>query len=579
MDDNEYEVEILTEYILNIEVAKSGNETLKINEYHVHSKYNPIIESERIAEKEYSMNCTHIVFGYGKGYVVDSLLRKMKNESIIIVDPLIAMGKIQIEERHKNCEKIYYWEEKSINTLGYLISTISEGKALKIKVIVTPNYDKLFVKNYRDLLIYLRDFQNKTQINYNTEVFFANQWQRNFSINVPMIAKDESLSVLHNQFDLPIVLAAGGPSLTKQLPLLKKIQEHVIIIASGSTVNSLLAADLEPDFVISIDGGEPNYKHFKDLQFDKARLIYSPYNHYGVRKSFRKRGYVFTQVSQEEVGKYLLDNIGINLPVLAGGGTVAHYGVTVAGLFNSGPIAMIGQDLAYTNNQTHAKGNKFAKEVEELSELNVELIPVEGYDGETVYTSRDFLSMKMVFEEIIRFYKPLVPIYNCTEGGVKLKGYEQMSFKDFVDTYVETTKVKNLDYIDNHDVNYKTDKEIVDIYKKELKLIGDLENLLIKGMNVLHKVKNNTFFDQHTLNLFDKIEKEINQKSKKIQIHFLIGPITLEVSNCYLEKPNETQKEAFERVWNQTYTLYKRLLEAFKKVKINLRDVITEIED
>lgn len=353
----------------------------------------------------------------------------------------------------------------------------------------------------------------------------------------------------------------------------------MIIIASGSTVNSLLAADLEPDFVLSIDGGEPNYKHFKDLQFDKARLIYSPYNHSGVRKSFRKRGYVFTQVNQEEIGKYLLDNIGINLPVLAGGGTVAHYGVTVARLLNSGPIAMIGQDLAYTNNQTHAKGNKFAKEVEDITKLNKELIPVEGYYGEEVITSRDFLSMKMVFEEIIRFYKPLVPIFNCTEGGVKLKGYEQLPFQDFVDTYVDTNKVKNLDHLDNNNAIYKTDKEVVDIYKKELKLIGDLENLLIKGIHVLHKVKNNTFFDQHTLNLFDKIEKEINQKSKKIQVHFLIGPITIEVSNCYLEKPNETQKEAFDRVWNQTYTLYKRLLEAFDKVKVNLRDVITEIEN
>ncbi|MDN4492201.1 motility associated factor glycosyltransferase family protein [Ureibacillus aquaedulcis] len=568
----------MNEYIIKTEIAKSGDETLKINNFYVHSKYNPIVESERIAAKDYSINCTHILFGYGKGYIVDSLLKKIKNESIIIVDPLIEIGKIHIEQRHKRILNIYYWSENSVNTLGYLISSISEGKSLKIKISITPNYNKLFENEYRDLLIYLRDFQNKTQINYNTEVLFAEQWQSNFSKNVPLIAKDESLSVLHNKFDLPVILAAGGPSLTKQIPLLKKIQEHVIIIASGSTINSLLAEDLEPDFIISIDGGEPNYNHFKDLHFEKAKLIYAPYNHPGVRKSFSKKCYVFTQVHQEEMGKYLLSNIGINLPILAGGGTVAHYGVTVARLLNSGPIAMIGQDLAYTNNQTHAEGNKHGQKVENLSELNKELIQVDGYDGGKVGTSRDFLSMKMVFEEIIRFYKPLVPIFNCTEGGVRLKGYEQVTFQEFINTYVDTSKFKNLEKIEDNQTFYKKDSEIVEFYESELELIRVLENQIIKGINALNKNKNNVLFDNNTLKLLDKIENELNEKSKKIQIHFLIAPITIEVSNCYLEKPNETRKESFQRVWNQSYTLYKRLLEAFDKAKYNLKVVIEDIK-
>ncbi|RTQ94295.1 motility associated factor glycosyltransferase family protein [Lysinibacillus telephonicus] len=567
----------MTDFTIHTEVTKSGDETIKINDYFVHSKYNPIIESERIAEKEYSINCTHIIFGYGKGYIVDSLLNRMKNECIVIIDPLIEMGLIKIDARHMNYTNIYYWDTNSINTLGYIISEISEGKALKIKVVVTPNYNKLFDKEYRDLLVYLRNFQNKTQINYNTEVQFADEWQHNFAKNVPSIAKDESLAVLHNKFDLPIVLAAGGPSLTKQLPLLKQIQDHVIIIASGSTINSLLAEDLEPDFVISIDGGETNYKHFKDLHFDKASLIYAPYNHAGIRRSFSKKAFVFSQVKQEAVGKYLLDNIGINLPILAGGGTVAHYGVTVARLLNSGPIAMIGQDLAYTNNETHAKGNKFGSKIENISELKSKLIQVEGYYGEKVYTTRAFLSMKMVFEELIRFYKPLYPIFNCTEGGVKLQGYDQISFQDFVNDYVDHKKVKKLNIINTSQSPYKTDIEIVEIYQKELNLIRSLEKELINGINELNKVKNNSFFDQKTLNLFNKIEHEINEKTKKIQIHFLISPITIEISNCFLEKESETQKEAFERVWNQTYTLYKRLLEAFEKTKHNLREVIEDI--
>ncbi|PKC53047.1 hypothetical protein RhiirA1_480136, partial [Rhizophagus irregularis] len=56
---NVHQVERLT--------AKSGVPTLKINDYYIHSKYDPIREAQQIAERQYTPHHAHIIFGYGCG--------------------------------------------------------------------------------------------------------------------------------------------------------------------------------------------------------------------------------------------------------------------------------------------------------------------------------------------------------------------------------------------------------------------------------------------------------------------------------------------------------------------------------
>ncbi|MGG2075409.1 6-hydroxymethylpterin diphosphokinase MptE-like protein [Lysinibacillus irui] len=560
----------MQEFLIEQVDSRHSKPALKVNDFFVHSKYDPIIEAERIASLNYEIHHTHIVFGYGLGYIVDALLGKVHSEKIIIIDPLIEKGILDIESRHKNTEQIIYWGNNQVNTLAFTISRIASGLDLKIKIICAPNYDKLFMKEYYELLKYISEFQNKTIVNQNTVVIFSEQWQSNLAQNILPIIQDETLSVLHNKFDLPIVVASGGPSLTKQLELLKQIKEHVIIIAAGSTINSLLAARIEPDFVISIDGGEPNYNHFKELRIENARLIYSVFNHPGVRKSFEKRAFVFAETSQLPITKYLYEKFDIDLPLITGGGTVAHFSLSIAQLFNSGPIAMIGQDLAYTDNLSHAANNKHS---ENIDSSDPNLVWTDGYYGEKVLTSRVFLSMKVTFEEMLRFQKPSVPLFNCTEGGVKLAGYKQIPFKEFVDIYVDKNVVKDLGEIDGEKYSRKTKEELLIILDEEIKILDILDRRLLEALNLLEKNDSKTSFNKKILKKLDKIDTQIESLTKDIQIHFLVNPIVIEIGNCFLEKPNETPEETYERVYKQTKTLYTRLLAAIKLSKQNVRAI------
>ncbi|MEE1131345.1 MAG: 6-hydroxymethylpterin diphosphokinase MptE-like protein [Caryophanon sp.] len=562
-------------YELNVVQSKCGQDTLKINDFFVHSKFNPLEEAERLAERNFKSHNICVVFGYGLGYVVDALLERVNSEHIIIIDPLIEEGQLILQPRHRKLENVVYWDHKSVNTLAFVIKKNASGLDLKINVICGTNYDKLFTQQYYDILKIIKDFQISTSIHKNTTIFFAEKWQKNMICNLKSISKDASLSVLQNRWKLPIVVCSGGPSLTKQLPLLKKIEHHVLIIAAGSTINSLIKAGIVPDFVVSIDGGEPNYNHFKNLKLNQTRLIYSIFNHPGIRKSFSKKAYVFTAMQQESIQKYLKDHMDILPPMILGGGTVAHFTYSIAHLLNTGPITFIGQDLAYTNNQTHADNNKNNKTIDEVKKLNNDLVETEGYYGEKVLTSKVFLSMKQTFEEFMRFHEPIVPVFNSTEGGVKIQGMNQIDFLEFIERYVSTEVIKDLSDLDEMEQNEHSRNDLVTILKNEINNLNKLKRMLEDALLTLKMNNSRTYFEKRTLKKLDKIEKEIEILSKEVLIYFLIEPIIIEITSCFLEKEGETAEEAYQRVFKQSETLYKRMLKA---INLSKNYIIEELE-
>ena len=56
--------------------AKDGNETIEVNGYLLHSKYNPIQEAESLIKKEINKNYVNVIFGFGRGYVSNALAKE-----------------------------------------------------------------------------------------------------------------------------------------------------------------------------------------------------------------------------------------------------------------------------------------------------------------------------------------------------------------------------------------------------------------------------------------------------------------------------------------------------------------------
>lgn len=552
-------------------VAKNGEPTLKVNEYFVHSKYNPRREAEQLVDQQYTPHYTHVLFGYGCGHVVEAFVKRRSfQEKLIVIDPLFDDDLISFDHSIQN---VYAYKSDVVPFLLHYLNEIAQDSRVSFKVICMPNYDKIFPDLYKEVLFKVKERQYKNRTNDYTLMRYSRDWQKNFMHNLKYLTNDSNIAQLEKKYNCPVIVASGGPSLTKQLPFLKQYRDKIIIVASGSTVNSLIKNNIEPDYVVTIDGGEPNYNHFSQLKLQHAKIIYGLQNHYKVRESFEQQGFVIGAHSFKKQNCYLR-KYGVDLPILEAGGSAAHSAFMVAQYITTGPVALIGQDLAYTNNMTHAANNLGASTVDEQFKIQNEAFETQGYYGEPVWTNPSFYSMKLDFEALILEYKPTIPFYNCTEGGIHIEAFQMMAFESFLKQYavqpIQITNVNN---------EYEPLLQNTTILLGRLRRdIDTLEKLVQDALKLLHKVGELKTFPVPLVTKIDKIERKIKRQLDNIPMESLTSAITIEILQNYLPQENESNEQTFNRTFAQMNSLYSKLQEAINIVRENLK-AITEGEE
>lgn len=549
--------------------TKTGKTTVKVNGYLLHSKYDPVNESRKIIETKYEKQKLTIIFGLGLGYLLDEIKKSQENlNNIILIDPLY--------------KKLKHIEQNDVHVLDHInlkeIEKVIGNKAAyfdrKFNVICSPNYDKLFMEEYKIVLESIRNVQKMNLVAENTLRFYSEDWQRNSIYNLASLESSYNLCNLKKKFECPVIIASGGPSLIKQLPLLKNNAHNIILIAAGSTVNTLINNDIIPDFVVSIDGTIENYKHFKNLDSQNINLIYGFSSYYKIQQKSYKNKYAFLDFRDRFFSEYLKTVYDIDLPLIIGGSSVAIFALSIALYITTGPIALIGQDLAYTNLKTHAEGNEGFKLVDEDYKQERGLFETQGYFDDKVLTDYAFILMKKDFETLYQETDEKNVIYNCTEGGVKIELMPQLAFQDFVDKYIQADEIKMklnspFMYIENFEWKLK---EEISIYER---LIKQLKVALL----ILKRNKSTTNFDRNVLKELDKTDKMIVKLKKQTAMQHIFNPITLDILSKYKENENETKKEKYNRLYNQNKELYSRLLEAVTISKKYVNNLLEKLEN
>lgn len=537
---------------VNYIATKTGLDTVELNGYLLHSKYDPIKEAERIVQKEHKENYVHVLFGYGLGYIADVLRTTMKNkEELIIIEPfkksLCPENDNVIEAVNEDFIRSEIWKVLSYHRRD-------------IRIICSPNYDKLAGEEYITLLKTIKEIQYLKGISENTIRISNESWQENHIKNLVCATQDYDLSDLFKAYNCPVVIASGGPSLTKQLPLLKKIRNQIILIAAGSTINSLLNEHIEPDYIVTVDGGEANYLHFKDLKPTNSALLYCLTSNYKIQHEYKGERYAFLPLVGNHVANRLHNDYQLKLPVIPGGGSVANFALTIAKYITSGPIVLIGQDLAYTNNLSHAAHNKLQKVADEKFYKDQDAIEVEGYYGDKVMTDYPLLAMKESFEMIHQNIRHTAPVYNSTEGGLKIKYFDQIPFEQFIDKYVNIDEIKKIK-------TPETTNSLIslsNVLNNEVKNYEKIEKLCNDAISVLKRDEIKGVFSNNTIKTLNKVDKEMKEYLKEVLIDDMITPITMDVMRYFKEKEGETPGERFERTFNQNMYMYSRFLDVMK---------------
>ncbi|KOS66668.1 hypothetical protein AEA09_18210 [Lysinibacillus contaminans] len=560
----------MTNLDIQYEIKDNSLKSVKVNGFLLHSKYNPKKEAINFIKRHIKQDVFNIIFGYGLGYIEGALKElNFDYEKVLFFDPIEQFS----EHSLKGYDVIFTSDLRVMNDcIQKKVSFYSK----EINIICAPNYDKLFPNLYAGLLKEIKDVQNLNIIYYNTTHKLSLQWQENSVRNMFYIYEGNSLGKLTKYYHSPVVVASGGPSLTKQLPLLRNIRDNVILIAAGSTIGTLLASNIEPDYVVSIDGSLINYTaHFKNLNLKKTSLIFSATSHFKIQKDFKNHKFAFIEPREEKYQQHIKRLLNIDLPSIEGGGSVANFALSIARYISSGPIAVIGQDLSFTDNKTHADHNKLAKTIDDTYLKENNTFKVEGYFGDKVVTDYPFYSMKTSFENIMLSIEDKDTIFNCTEGGVKIIGMQQLPFSKFIYDFVEKHNEVEIVFPSKNEIEYS---KYIALLEEDLKIYTQIGFEYKRANKILEKNRPNNHFTDKTLKTLDSVDENVELLLRKVTMERIIDPITLDIMTKYKAEGEETHLEKYKRVFQQNADLYAKLLEATHTSMNFVRESIEEVK-
>ncbi|ELP5909469.1 motility associated factor glycosyltransferase family protein, partial [Campylobacter jejuni] len=204
------------------------------------------------------------------------------------------------------------------------------------------------------------NFKNSI-VSHGNDPLDALQGIEQFVYNLPQMithpSYKELLSKRKNLSDTAIIVSTG-PSLTKQLPLLKKYASKATIFCADSAYPILAKHGIKPDYVCMLERDEIVAECFNNDfgEFDKDIVfIVKSVTHPHTIKYLQKNNRVFILVSTyASFIQYLkLDYFGyFNM-----GFSVAHMNFLLTIHLKYKNIILIGQDLAYAKDgQTHSQG-------------------------------------------------------------------------------------------------------------------------------------------------------------------------------------------------------------------------------
>ncbi|EHO9375929.1 motility associated factor glycosyltransferase family protein [Campylobacter upsaliensis] len=243
------------------------------------------------------------------------------------------------------------------------------------------------------------------------------------------------------------VIVSTGPSLTKQLPLLKEVQDRVVIFAADSAYPILMQNDIVPDYVCMVERPEITaefFKHDFGNKDDKTTFLLASLVHPNAIEYLEKRGRNYILIPKHLNFAQYVDLKAFSL--LSSAVSVAHMAFAIALELEFKELVFIGQDLAY-NDVGHSHPKDYQHSADFESEA-YEKIKVVAYGGEGFVESHEiWIFFRQILEDLVK-YVVSAKIYNATQGGARIEGMIEKPFseccKNFNENKQNLVKLKPL---------------------------------------------------------------------------------------------------------------------------------------
>jgi hypothetical protein len=269
----------------------------------------------------------------------------------------------------------------------------------------------------------LRSSAFTSLLNFNTRAYFEKEWSENYILNLPHLLSGKAVKDLTGSWaHRPAIVVGAGPSLNKNISLLSEFRDKALILCTDTAYKALQKHGIKPTVIVTLDGGEANYKNMQGCTYEDIPLLMDVYTHPKISKASKAAKIVLKSHDLHGNWWRLIKPGSDSAHAFSTGGSVATASFNFARLIGADPIILVGEDLSYPNGQVYAEGTVNAsRTLEDVTKLR-QLLPVENQAGETLYTTNDYLYYLRWFEDQAKHTQ--ARCINATEGGALHRGFE-----------------------------------------------------------------------------------------------------------------------------------------------------------
>ncbi|EOJ7960890.1 motility associated factor glycosyltransferase family protein [Campylobacter coli] len=525
-------------------------------------------------------------YGFGNGILFKALLQNKNHQHIVVFEKDIEIiwimfhildfsselqsarlmvlntNKLEIQDYNELCSSKPFFQFSRI----YFLELMS-------------HYYERFHEDILGLNKKLAENFKNSIVSYGNDSTDTLQGIEQFVYNLPQMithpSYKELLSKRKGISDTAIIVSTG-PSLTKQLPLLKKYASKATIFCADSSYPILAKHGIKPDYVCMLERTEITAEFFnhdfgefdKDIVFICAGVVHPKAIEY-----LKGRNLVITQ-------KVLAFPYYINLKDFSYAAvefSVAHMSYFLSVLLNHKNIIFIGQDLAYAEN-----GNSHPDDYQNSANYESQMykhILTEAYGGKKeIKTHEVWIFFKQILEAMIIKYH--ITTYNCTEGGARIEGTIEKPFLWACENLLDKDLNKPFEKLEPLSLNKQNEFLLKAYYKvyQSIKHCRDFSKILSNDFEKIQSIYLSLNEKEEDINLaIEKIDKFKNKLEdiKQMQdlydiLQSLFIQFELNLARIYVLNP-KTKEDAFNKsiLWIKEHLEFMELVYGHIKAQEN----------
>ncbi|EMJ0665306.1 motility associated factor glycosyltransferase family protein [Campylobacter upsaliensis] len=412
---------------------------------------NPLKELEEkitFINENKALNPVLFFYGIGNGFLYKALLQNQIYKKIIVFEKeleliFLALNLSDFSEDLINNRLIFIQnKEMSTNPLRAFQFFQYHMPSLLYRSYFLEIHSTYYEKQRKDILELNRINKNAIidlSLRNGNDPQDATQGINQFIQHLPKMLTHPTL---HNLLDKrqnkaeTAIIVATGPSLNKQLPLLKKYAKRASIFCLDASYAILAKENIKPDYVLSLERVEATSKFFDNdfKEFDKDVLFILPtLTHPKTLTYIEKnhRDYILIPRLLPLAQELKFKEFGF-----LNGWSVAHMAYSIAWALEHKNIILIGQDLAFAKDgTTHSKDYPRGLETAKREIGAIMQTELKAYGGKGKVKSTKIWSIfKDFYEQLIYLSRNSCKTYNATEGGARIEGAIEKPFKELCES-------------------------------------------------------------------------------------------------------------------------------------------------